>query len=449
MATEDSTQSANSLNDSISGEGARAPSRGRGTHSMDREEEVVEERAGTAASTSSDTGAPPSNTAPYDDINVKILRTGIDSIYYSYAGTMRDIVEVQLSDLKTKAQSLSDEDRADANILLADHPFSVSPKGRGRFPYAIKDNWYHLSLSGANNKKLPLAYVQVGSELLTRAGLDRATGTLNLLMEMISGEIKEPSVSRVDLCVDFVLNDDLGRIPSDHFVFLADAMNLHHCMGELTGYQFGKRGRVNARLYDKTLEIKQQSHKDYLYPIWEEQGWDGKSKVWRLEFELRKDFLKDYGINDRNDLVDHLESLWQYCTTTWLQVKRPNPNDSRKDRWPLYPWWADIQDVCFEDSGKEQIYRVPKNTSPSDQYLFVNGLGAITTFMAINSIHSVNEGIREYFEAARQYHSGRTRNHKHAFEIYVLDKVHVKQATMSVVQTWQEHASLTGEDDEL
>ena len=411
----DSTQD-QTPHDSISGEGPRALSRGRGTRSFEREQEAAEALSEIAPSTCSERGAPPSNTAPSNDISdvkVKILRSGIDSIYYSFTGTMRDIVEAQLADLKLRAQSLSDEDRAEASILLADHPFSVSPKGRGRFPYSIKDNWYHFSLSGAQNKSLPLAYVQVGSELLTRAGLDRATGTLNLLMEMISGEIKEPTISRVDLCVDFVLSDDLGRYPSDHFTCLADKMNLYHCMGELTGYQFGTRGRISARLYDKTLEIKQQSHKDYLYPIWKEQGWDGKSKVWRLEFELRKDFLKDFGILDRNDLKEHMNSIWQYCTTSWLQVKQPNPNDSRKERWPVHPWWLDMQVANFEDSGNEQIYRVPKHSSPSEDFLYVNGLGALTTFMAINSITDVNEGIRQYFEAARKFHAGRINNFKH------------------------------------
>jgi hypothetical protein len=78
----------------------------------------------------------------------------------------------------------------------------------------------------------------------------------------------------------------------------------------------------------------------------------------------------------------------------------------------------------------------------------VVGLGALTTFMAINPITDVNEGIRQYFEAARKFHAGRINNFKHSFELYVLDKVHVKQAHMSVIQTWQEHAKL-GEDDDL
>lgn len=417
-------------NGSVSGEGSRALSRGRGTRSSEPL-----------------SGAPPSNTAPYRDIGAQILRSGVDSIYYSFAGEMRDGLEDQIAELKQNAQGVDPEARASANLLLADHPFAVMPKGRGRFPYVIRDNWYHISLSGAQSRSLPMAYVQVSSELLTRAGLDAATGTLNVLMEMISGKLAEPSISRVDLCVDFVLNEDMGRFPSDHFVFLANNMTLYHIHGELTGYQFGERGRLNARLYDKTLEAK-KSNKEYLYPIWTENGWDGRSKVWRIEFELRKEFLNDLGIKTRNDLKAQMESIWQYCTTTWLQVKHPTGKDMLTSRWLVYPWWAEIQDATFSGSGNEPIERVKKHSSPSDEYLFVNGLGAITTYMAINSITDVNEGIRQYFEAAREYHCGRVGNLKNSFEVYMLDKVHAKQAAMSVRQTWQEHAVLSGERHE-
>ena len=70
------------------------------------ERRLVAEPRGTAGGAA---GAPPSNTAPVNSLkggSVKILRTGIDSLYLSYPGTLAAESTVALEALKELAQSM-------------------------------------------------------------------------------------------------------------------------------------------------------------------------------------------------------------------------------------------------------------------------------------------------------------------------------------------------------
>lgn len=73
------------------------------------------------------------------------------------------------------------------------------------------------------------------------------------------------------------------------------ALDKEHLSRVCTGFSYGSRqsGRL-IRCYDKSLEISEQSkHKAYILNYWKENNLDQTGgHVWRLEYELRSDFLK-------------------------------------------------------------------------------------------------------------------------------------------------------------
>ena len=110
--------------------------------------------------------APPSNTAPTNckqspNSFIKILRSGVDSLYLSYSGVLFDDQNAVLSALKKTAQSPFEIDHASAMYRHQDHLFNVSDKGAGRHPYVLSDSAYRIQLASPTAKRIPLAYVQV------------------------------------------------------------------------------------------------------------------------------------------------------------------------------------------------------------------------------------------------------------------------------------------------
>ncbi|MEH6625426.1 MAG: hypothetical protein V7739_03200 [Motiliproteus sp.] len=371
------------------------------------------------------TGASPSNTAPPNYTELKILRQGVDSLYVSYAGALTENYDTQLELLKALAQSQDGSDQADACLFLADHSFAVQPKGRGRFPFLITDNWYQIQISRMKAEKVPLAYVQVASHLLTICGVDHSMDALNNIISVVAEKVIHPTVSRVDLCVDFVTDLDLEAIPHNHWVTRASNHSRYYVQKKFSGFTFGQGGAISCRLYDKTLEI-QQSQKTYLYELWKEKGWDGESPVWRLEFQFNREILSEVGIRTIKDMNEGLNGLWAYAVHQWLQLKAPQP-DSNTTRWPVYPEWEQFLKAEFNNGPRASALRVRKDSSPCDRSLFVNGLGSITSFMAREGIQRIDKALDCYLEKAHAYHRDMSQRTGKTLNTYVREKVEQKR----------------------
>lgn len=84
-------------------------------------------------------------------------------------------------------------------------------------------------------------------------------------------------------------------------------------------------------------EIEEQSHKTWFYKLWGET-----ENVWRIEWQIRKDVLKRFGIRTFADLQDGQGDLLRYLSAehTTLRIKG---DDSNRSRWPLHPLWLDLQ----------------------------------------------------------------------------------------------------------
>jgi len=88
-----------------------------------------------------------------------------------------------------------------------------------------------------------------------------------------------------------------------------------------------------GRLYNKSLEI-QKSKKDYLLPLWEASGWSGVADVWRMEFQIKREFLANVGLKRPDQIAELSPAIWKYATSNWLQLVTPT-EDSNESRWPV------------------------------------------------------------------------------------------------------------------
>ncbi|MBI2472800.1 MAG: hypothetical protein HYV59_16410 [Planctomycetes bacterium] len=348
---------------------------------------------------------------------------GIDSLYVSYKGTLKEGIKEHLGEKKKLAQSEDEKEQASARMTIDDHCFEVMDRGAKWYPFILVDNWYRVQVSGSKRQKLPQIYVQVSSELLTCYGLDNSMNELRKTVNMLLEKIEEETISRTDVFTDFVTDREFEAIEKVSWIARAQKTGKYWDGDILTGWTIGKGGDILARVYDKTTEIL-TSHKDYLKGLWEKQGWDTFQRVWRLEFQLRRGFLKQMSINTFSEMNEKINDVWGYCTRDWLRLAIPE-NTENKTRWKTNPLWEKIQAVRFNDGKFTGILRqVNKSRMPSDKTLFQNGIGYITAYAAREGHESVNhETVNEYLDKAKNYLREQTKGND---EEYLKTKIHIK-----------------------
>ena len=239
-------------------------------------------------------GAAPSNTAPDNSkFHYQPLRWGVDSLYLSYPGVLSPDRVSQLRHLKSIAQG-PDHEAAKAQLQLGSHVFEVKDKSSGLFAFTLVDGSYMIRLGAGKSKQLPMAYVQVSSQLLSHKGPTEIESELRDLLRQL-GEVHAPKVSRVDLFLDFACDLSMEGWSREAWVTRACAVNQYAEDKTFTGWTIGAGGALMARLYHKLLECK-KSGKEYLLDLWARAGWDQEMPVWRLEFQFKREVLVHMGL---------------------------------------------------------------------------------------------------------------------------------------------------------
>ena len=322
----------------------------------------------------------------------KELFKGIDSLYVSYKGTLKEGLLELLEGKKTLARSDSEKEQALATMDIEDHCFVVRDRGARYYSYILEDNWYHIQITASKKNTVPTMYVQIASELLNCLGHEYAMYKLREIVTKLLIVIEDELISRADIFVDFVTDADIERIEKPSLVTRTRKID-KHWDGGFTGWSIGIGGVISARFYDKTIEMK-KSNKDYLKEIWEKRGWETLQRVWRLEFQLEREFSGQMSLKTYSDLLSKVNDVWRYGTYDWLRLAI-NDNTKNRTRWKTEPLWEMIQGVRFLNGNYTGITRqVDKERIPSNKTLFQNGIaGFMTSFIAREGYDYVNEEV--------------------------------------------------------
>ena len=337
-------------------------------------------------------GATPSNTATDNsNFHYKPLRWGIDSLYLSYPGELSVERLDELQRLKKLAQG-PDHEAAKAQILLDGHVFEVKDKSTGMFAFTLVDDAYMIRLSAGKSKKLPMAFVQIGSRYLAHKSPQATESELRAILRSL-GAISPPKVSRVDLYIDFASTVNMEEWNREAWVTKARAVNQYADGKDFTGWTIGG-GDIMCRLYNKLIELK-KSGKEYLLDLWVKAGWLGIEPVWRLEFEFKREVLQQLGLDDLPSVMDSLAGLWSYATNDWLRLCLPNDDDKTRSRWPAHPLWQLLSSVDWAQDGGPMLRTYRPVRAPSLEWLGVRLAALIASLAAVLEIVDFDEAVDE------------------------------------------------------
>jgi hypothetical protein len=128
-----------------------------------------------------------------------------------------------------------------------------------------------------------------------------------------------------------------------------------------------------AREYNKQASLVVQN-KAYLLDTWLQNGWDGDAPVWRLEFSLSGEALRQF-VNTRTgervdirgplEFVRWIPRVWNYLTRTWVRHTIPS-SDTNQARWKPSERWQSLQNAW---SDTIEIVRSKRAANPSVEHL--------------------------------------------------------------------------------
>jgi len=372
--------------------------------------------------------AVPSNTA-INNCNetfsgVKFLRWGIDSLYLSYQGELFPDVDTKLKALKAIAQSDRFQEQAQAQYVIDDHIFEVKDKGSSFFNYILEDNAFRIQLSRPG-KAVPMAYVKLSSEYLTHKTPEDAEKALSAVLSQLGNLEQSANVSRVDMFVDFVSDQDMEAWDREAWVTHASSVTSYAIDNHFTGWAIGLGAPMAGRLYDKLFEII-KSNKSYLIPLWEKCGWQPGEPIWRLEFEFKRQVLTQKGLRSLDEVLKNLNGLWSYATTEWLKLTIPNQEDKTRSRWSIHPLWACLASLDWETNGGPLQNRFSNERTPEDRIALNRAFSAVTTWMAAHGFTDFDKAKPEFQIALTHFINNRAVDFGLSFEELINEKVALK-----------------------
>jgi len=261
------------------------------------------------------------------------LASGIDALYMSARGAVPDVLLSEL-DLHKNVARQRDEP---VDINLGGYPLRVIGTGWGKYRYCLLHELARVGITPS--EKLPAIRVQPTARALHTIGPETTVLWVRNLLDAFGVE-STLQVSRLDLHSDW---QGFWIEPNErsNFVTYSDKRALYEVGDALSGLNFGKRGgALYARLYDKTREAEGKGH-DWWPDVWG-PGFDPEQPVLRVEFEINRDGLREFGILSPEDAFENLGPLWAYSTSQWLTLRIPTADDTRS-RWPIDPRWQAVQ----------------------------------------------------------------------------------------------------------
>ena len=289
--------------------------------------------------------SPPANVKLPALKEIRTLAHGVDTLVVAIDINWRtNKLFSYLESLKPQAKNqtgeypgvLRTEDGAD------EWRFNIKAYGVRGYEWLLDSREFTLRIGNWKTpQSRPSVMAEIRSEALHTRGPGDMVNRIIGLLEDAGGSLVGIKASRVDLYIDILLRESLWSLElMKYAVTRASDVSPHFRHGHLTGISIGK-GLISARIYDKPLEIKQHSGKSWMFNVWELDEVPEGKKIIRVEFQLRREGIKEMGLDTFDDFFENIQNVWAYCTGKWLKFE-DNPGGHHTQRSPL-EWWKVVQ----------------------------------------------------------------------------------------------------------
>ena len=219
----------------------------------------------------------------------------------------------------------------------------------------------------------PNVKVEVSGErcLVYDGGADAAIRSAEHFLERLGAQIDRESVNRVDFCAD------LPELNIKRFVvdYLTERWT---CRSKIHNPRFNPdgislyfgTGALILRIYDKLGEMKSSALRGapakFEHMI--QKRWHGKEPAFatRVEFQLRREWMRKNGIGGYNSLVQKSPAILEYLTGAadkrWFRFLTQKANHKHTEKNETSPRWRTVQETFLNQFyWKEEIVQIDPN----------------------------------------------------------------------------------------
>ena len=156
---------------------------------------------------------------------------------------------------------------------------------------------------------------------------------------------------------------------------------------EIETAYFGKKSSsIWGKFYNKTKEVVTKNDDDTPL-LWSNNGWNGNDVVVRVEFSMRRDFIKQLDLGKYVSLqsfLQNVDTIWKYLTEKWLrmvdEVKDNNSTWSKVSTFWEYVTKAFV--TTTQNVIRKKLYR-GKVTQ-----LWKQGVGCIKQMISVGMVNN-------------------------------------------------------------
>lgn len=274
--------------------------------------------------------------------------------------------------------------------------FTFHAGGKGNnYRFHLEFPEYHIFLGkSASFNRSPNVFVSVNARTLWQEEIWNILEDIETDLKVIGcGVIHSIRPSRCDLSVDFLIPGGLTlEFIINHKVTRSRKWNPRLNGDKLETFYSGDTGApIYLRIYHKSLEVLQNGKKNWFWELWDIQPC---MDVWRVEFQLRRLVLKQYGINTLEELHGKIGGVWKDLTEKWFTL-RLQDNESTERR-SLHPLWKTIQECAGKFGPALMLKRNLQGANGASVDWHVSHIdGVLASFAARRGIDNRADALRE------------------------------------------------------
>ena len=251
--------------------------------------------------------------------------------------------------------------------------FRVQPSGLGTgYPYALEHEAGRIGVGESSN--MPAWKVSPSAEALHLRGPLGVVAFFRSVLESLTGGPVVLACSRWRSHADMA-GLVITTADEANFVCRADKYASWREAGVVQTHWWGVRGDTSLRGYDKQAEMEATGRGGYLREFWAAAGLTVGEPVMRIEAQLRRRTLRQFGVMSAEDAIEHAGELWVYMTDKWLRWTDPS-TASRATRADADPRWTAVQHASIAAGARAGERRSTEHHAPQLDRLvpMVNGL---------------------------------------------------------------------------
>ena len=262
-----------------------------------------------------------------------------------------------LAEQKTEAQ-----EHGEAFLTIDDKKFLVRPMGfkagRKVYDYVIEASGVVIGMAEKFSKSHAAIRIRYGFEALIGRDAFAVHEAILELLGRFGFNCTKERVSRADLTVDILdipVENLINPILRDEAVYRAKKADIHTESGKPTSIRLG--GGVQLCIYDKKRELLEK-HDEIKFSLMVEHRFNGDipNSCSRVEFRIKREKLKEMGIDTMNDLREMQTDLAEFLHSHWFRILDGKKQKGHTAEQPVSEIWGHVQktfDAAFQPITEE------------------------------------------------------------------------------------------------